>query len=120
MVSDLRRRVCGSAYSHAVGRLIYGADPKSSFGIDDRLLAHLRIAVMNKLRRGEPFMLTVPDEGSGLRSIWLAPMVPVVFQMYGGRAPVIDTRLVNRMLNDASSPDGLHLSDRYESDAPAG
>ncbi len=42
------------------------------FDIDDRLLAHLRIVIMNKLRRNEGFMLQVPvNEGVRQASLWI-------------------------------------------------
>ena len=41
-----------------MGRFIYGATSES-VEIDDRALAHLRIVVMNKLRRSEAFMFDV-------------------------------------------------------------
>ena len=37
-----------------MGRLIYR--DRATFDIDDRLLAHLRLVIMNKLRRNEGFI----------------------------------------------------------------
>ena len=70
-----------------MGKFIYGT-VTASFEIDDRALAHLRIVIMNKLRRSESFMfdLTMSD-GSGHRSFWMNPAVPIQFQFFGGRAP---------------------------------
>lgn len=48
-----------------VGRLLYNNDNKASFDIDDELLVSLELAISNKLRRSEPFMLTVAIEGMG-------------------------------------------------------
>jgi hypothetical protein len=92
-----------------MGRLIY-RDAAQSFDIEDRLLAHLRVVTMNKLRRREPFMLEVPSQvGVGTHSIWIAPAVPIVFHFYGGRAPALDSDLVEQMMKQASGPDGLDL-----------
>jgi len=92
-----------------MGRLIY-RDAAQSFDIDDRVLAHLRVVTMNKLRRREPFMLEVPSAmGVGVHSIWIAPAVPIVFHFYGGRAPALDSDLVEQMMKQASGPDGLDL-----------
>ena len=53
-----------------MGRLIYR--DRASFDIDDRILAHLRIVIMNKLRRNEGFMLQLPvNEGVRQSSIWV-------------------------------------------------
>jgi hypothetical protein len=92
-----------------VGRLIY-RDKNQSFDIEDRLLTHLRLVVMNKLRRREPFMLQVPSQsGVGTQSIWLHPAVPIVFHFYGSRPPELETALVDRLMQGANSPDGLDL-----------
>lgn len=92
-----------------MGRLVY-RDAAQSFDIDDRLLAHLRVVTMNKLRRREPFMLEVPSAmGVGIHSVWISPAVPIVFHFYGGRSPAIDGELVEKMMRQASGPDGLDL-----------
>lgn len=85
-------------------------DHQGGFDIEDRALAHLRVVVMNKLRRAEPFMLSLPSsDGLGSRSIWVHPSVPMVFHFFGGRLPSLDRELVEQMMKDASSPDGLIL-----------
>jgi hypothetical protein len=60
---------------------------------DDRLLTHLEIVVVNKLRRGESFLLSWRDGvaiGSGRAAIWLTPGVPVSFRFTTSRVPEID------------------------------
>lgn len=47
----------------------------SAFDIEDRMLWHLRLVIMNKFRRGESFMLQLPDGNEGQRSLWLHPSV---------------------------------------------
>jgi hypothetical protein len=59
-----------------------------SADIEDRTLAHVRIVVMNKLRRGETFMFDVEmGDGSGRRSFWMHPGVPMQFHFFGSRHP---------------------------------
>jgi hypothetical protein len=94
-----------------VGQLQY--ETKTTFDIDDRELAHLRVVVMNKLRRGESFMRQVPDPGHGYRSIWLHPAVPLMFRFYGSRPPKLDHAVIEEWLTQASSPDGLSLTTRH-------
>jgi hypothetical protein len=89
-----------------MGRMIYARE--FVFEIDDRPLFHLRIVLMTKLRRSEPFMLDLPDS-VGMRSIWIAPAVSMTLAFSGGRAPVIDLRWVDEMMADASSSRGLSL-----------
>ncbi|MDU0326555.1 MULTISPECIES: ATP-dependent DNA ligase [Microbacterium] len=92
-----------------MGRLIYR--DRAAFDIDDRILAHLRIVVMNKLRRNEGFMLQLPvNEGVRQASLWIHASNALVMQFYGGREPVIDRALVDQMMHDASGADGLTLT----------
>jgi hypothetical protein len=95
-----------------MGRLIYS--PTSSFDIEDRLLYHLRVVMMNKLRRSESFMAQMVVEGGGRISIWIAPSLPLFMQFFGGRIPEIDQALLEKMMRDASSADGLTLSKRTD------
>lgn len=90
-----------------MGRFIYGAGG-DSVEVDDRTLAHLRIIVMNKLRRGEPFMYdTKLGDGIGRRSFWLHPSVPLQFHFSGGRAPRINRAWLDELMKAASGPNGL-------------
>lgn len=66
-----------------MGRLLY--TPESSFDVDDRLLAHLRIVMMNKLRRSEGFMLQLPTPNGGYASLWVSPSKALLMQFFGGR-----------------------------------
>ena len=93
-----------------VGRLTYNNDAKSSYDIPDELLLPLRIVVATKLRRSESFMLSVGLEGTGgYRSLWIAPSVPLVIQVYAARVDKIDREVLDKMLDDAYSPNGLDL-----------
>ena len=90
-----------------MGKLIYGS-MATSVDIDDRVLAHLRVAMMTKLRRGEPFMFDVEmGEGLGRRSLWLHPSVPLQFHFHGSRSPRINRAWVEALLQAAGSPSGL-------------
>jgi len=68
--------------------------------------------MMNKLRRGESFMLQVPTACGGMNSIWISPSMPLALQFFEGRAPELDRELVDQMMHAASGPDGLALSSR--------
>ncbi|KZE43324.1 DUF7882 family protein [Microbacterium sp. T32] len=91
-----------------MGRLNY--DASAAFDIDDRLLAHLRIVAMNKLRRGESFMLQLPGANGGHLSILISPSMPLVLHFYGSRQPQLDVELLNDMMRAANGPDGLTLA----------
>ena len=93
-----------------MGRFIYDT-AANSVDIDDRTLAHLRIVVMNKLRRSESFMFDLMmSDGSGHRSFWINRAVPIQFQFFGSRAPRINRLWVEELMAAASGPHGLRIS----------
>ncbi|MFC4242494.1 hypothetical protein ACFOYW_03835 [Gryllotalpicola reticulitermitis] len=60
------------------------------YEFEDRLLAHLKVAIAAKLRLREGFLLNwqIPaGEGAGRVSLWLSPDVPISFQFGGSRSP---------------------------------
>lgn len=92
-----------------MGRFIYDTIA-NGVDIDDRTLAHLRIVMMNKLRRSEPFMFDVEiGDGSGRRSFWIHPSVPLQFHFYGSRNPRINRAWVEELMQAASGPSGLSI-----------
>jgi hypothetical protein len=92
-----------------MGRFIYDT-AANAVDIDDRTLAHLRIVVMNKLRRAEPFMFDVEvGDGSGRRSFWIHPSVPLQFHFFGSRMPRINRLWVEELMQTASGPNGLTI-----------
>jgi hypothetical protein len=92
-----------------MGRFIYDTTA-TAVDIDDRTLAHLRIVVMNKLRRSEPFMFDVEvGDGSGRRSFWIHPSVPLQFHFFGSRQPRINRLWIEELMQAASGPTGLTI-----------
>ncbi|MDQ1082962.1 MULTISPECIES: ATP-dependent DNA ligase [Microbacterium] len=90
-----------------MGKLVYNSFGQA-FDIEDRTLSHLRVVFMNKLRRNEPFMFHFPmADGSGTRSLWISPSIPLVFHFYGSRLPHLNRRWVDDLMNEASAPQGL-------------
>jgi hypothetical protein len=78
--------------------------------IDDRVLAHLQIVIVNKLRRGENFLMSwkdSPDVGSGRSAIWLHPMVLLHFKFEGSRVPSINEEWLAELAHSADSSRGL-------------
>lgn len=106
-----------------MGKLIYGT-MATSVELDDRVLAHLRMAIVTKLRRGEPFMFELEmGEGIGRRTLWMHPSVPVQFQFYGSREPAINLAWVEGLVQVAGSLGGLVIlpepARRTNADGPA-
>ncbi|SDO46334.1 hypothetical protein SAMN04487848_1011 [Microbacterium sp. ru370.1] len=102
-----------------MGKLVYNT-LGHSFDIEDRTLSHLRMVFMNKLRRGEPFMFHFPlGDGSGTRSLWISPSIPLVFHFYGSRAPQLNRRWIDDLMNEASSPGGLSITNEPDPEVVA-
>ena len=97
-----------------MGKFIYGI-ATNSFEIDDRALTHLRIVIMNKLRRSESFMLDLTmSDGSGHRSFWINSAVPIQFQFFGSRNPRINRAWIEELMVSASGPRGLVITPEPE------
>lgn len=96
-----------------MGTLFYG---EFDVDIDDRLLAHLQIVMVNKFRRGESLLMSwidSPSIGDGRSAIWLNPSVPVYFKFLGSRAPTIDRGWLAILTESADSSTGLVLQDEH-------
>ncbi len=96
-----------AVYGCGVGKLVYGSGNRS-FDIEDRTLAHLRVVIMNKLRRGEPFMFH-HTEPHVTCSVWMHPAVPMVFHFHGSRQPAVNREWVEALMQEASSANGLRI-----------
>ncbi|MEP6481033.1 MAG: ATP-dependent DNA ligase [Rhodoglobus sp.] len=103
-----------------MGTLTY--DSKLTASFDDRALAHLQIVIWAKLRRGEAFSFTWTEptrNGYGRSSIWLSPNIPLTFDYFGGKTPLINKAWVNALSKSANSPGGLQvLGEPTEPDSP--
>lgn len=96
-----------------MGTLFYG---QFDVDIDDRLLAHIQIVMVNKFRRGEALLMSwidAPSIGDGRSAIWLNPHVPVYFKFLGSRAPGIDREWLAILTESADSSTGLVLQDEH-------
>ena len=94
-----------------MGKLVY-ADGSLQLDIDDRVLAHLQIVIVAKLRRDEGFVLSWKDEpgiGQGRSSVWLHRSVPLYFQYASAEAPSINRQWVEILTISANSAAGLRL-----------
>jgi hypothetical protein len=94
-----------------VGKLIYGPAAQE-IDIDDRLLAHLRIVVNAKFRRGESFLLNWEHhsgEGNGRSSIWMHPTIPLHMRFFGNRQPPVNRLWIDALMLAANSANGLTL-----------
>ena len=94
-----------------MGKLVY-ADGSLQLDIDDRVLAHLQIVIVAKLRRDEGFVMSWKDEpgiGQGRSSVWLHRAVPLYFKFDSADAPAINRQWVEILTVSANSAAGLRL-----------
>ncbi len=94
-----------------MGQLIYGSTA-TPIEMNDRLLAHVQLAIITKLRRNEQFMLSWDhgtDQGGGRSSIWIHPSIAMHFIFSGGKRPTMNRAWVEGMLASANSVGGMHV-----------
>lgn len=90
-----------------MGTLVYGG---SSFEMEDRLLAHLKLAVAAKLRVGEGFLLNWPipaEKGAGRVSLWLSPSTDVQFRFGGSKSPALNRRWLDALSRSSQGLRGM-------------
>lgn len=103
-----------------MGQLIYASTFEARF--DDRVLAHLQIVIVAKLRRQESFAFSWSksrEEGSGRASLWLHPAIPLVFTFHGGRTPTISRAWIDALMSSANSSGGLRIVPEPTAAVPA-
>lgn len=95
-----------------MGYLVYDSSTKVTF--DDRLLAHLEIVIVSKLRRRECFAMSwreSSENGSGRSTLWLDPSIPLRFRFEGSRQPTVNREWVERLATSAAGASGLLVTD---------
>jgi hypothetical protein len=91
-----------------MGHLIYGAG--AEYEIDDRMLAHVKIAILSKLRLQESFLLNWAIDaahGSGRVSLWLSPGIPIQFRFSEKAPPALNRDWLEAMARSAHSSRGM-------------
>ena len=90
-----------------MGYLIYdGRD----YDFEDRLLAHLKVAIGKKFRKQESFFLSWNVEagnGSGRVSLWMNPGQHVGFRFAGSREPELSKTWVKALVELSATHRGL-------------
>lgn len=94
-----------------VGTIYYGGSAMP-IHIDDRTLAHLKVVIATKLRRGESFTVSwrhPDDQPAGRSTIWLHPSIPLRFVFEEPEAPPLSRSWIEELANSASSTGGIML-----------
>jgi hypothetical protein len=102
-----------------VGLLAYDNSTRVEF--DDRLLAHLEVVIISKLRRREAFAMSWRESsigGGGRSTLWLDPAIPLRFRFDGLHMPALDRGWVDRLASSAASSTGLIVTDENGVDVP--
>ncbi|GLI26912.1 hypothetical protein ARHIZOSPH14_11540 [Agromyces rhizosphaerae] len=105
-----------------MGKLIYGATTRE-ITIDDRTLAHLKVAITNKLRRSESFTMSWDhgtENGGGRSTIWIHESIPLQFVFDGSRRPILNRVWLEQLMVTANSTNGLQLVPEPSEDEPFG
>lgn len=98
-----------------MGSLYYG-ESGTPIGIDDRALAHLKVAVTTKLRRGESFTLSwqhPAGQARGRSTLWLHPAIALRFVFDDPETPELSRDWVEDLMRSANSTGGIMLVEEY-------
>ncbi len=93
-----------------MGRLIY--DHTTAIEFDDRVLAHLQVVILSKMRRNESFAFSWEygrEAGSGRTTVWVHPSMNLRFRYNGSRAPELNRAWLEELSVLANSANGLRL-----------
>jgi hypothetical protein len=105
-----------------MGTLHYGAG-STPIDIPDRLLAHLKVVITTKLRRGESFTaswINRSDDGPGRTTLWIQPAIQMQFEFDSADAEVLNAAYLKTLAEQANSNGGLSVDlDTHIEDAPA-
>jgi hypothetical protein len=118
LASDGRSVVCWSAAvrdqraegSDDMGTLQYDG---VLVEFDDRLLAHLQIVIVAKIRRGESFLMSWRDSsetGNGHSAVWIHPAQNLYFKFSGGRQASINQDWLTQLTDSANSARGMLIT----------
>lgn len=91
---------------------MYYGDDNTALSFEDRALAHLKVVIATKLRRGESFTITWthrPDETPGRSTIWISPSIPLRFVFDDPEPVALSPRYLEQLATSANSSGGIML-----------
>ena len=101
-----------------MGKLIYGPGTRE-IEFDDRTLAHLKVTIINKLRRSESFTLNWEhgvNNGSGRSTIWIHESIPLQFVFDGNHEASMNRAWLEQLALTANSVQGLRVTSEPSED----
>jgi hypothetical protein len=94
-----------------MGRFTYGPEPVTLV-VDDRTLWHLKIVILDKLRRNESLTFTwtnAAGTGSQLDCVWLHAAIPLHFAFDDSAEIPLNWVWIESLVRSANSPTGLRI-----------
>jgi hypothetical protein len=94
-----------------MGTIYYGGG-SAPIHIEDRALAHLKVVIATKLRRGESFTLSwrhPDDQPRGRSTLWLHPSIPLRFVFDDPEPAMLSREWIEELANSATSSRGIML-----------
>nr|BFF09238.1 hypothetical protein GCM10025699_05410 [Microbacterium flavescens] len=94
-----------------MGTIYYGGSA-TPIHIEDRALAHLKVVIATKLRRGESFTVSwqhPDDQPRGRSTIWLHPSIPLRFVFDDPEPAKLSREWIEDLANSANSSGGITL-----------
>lgn len=104
-----------------MGTIYYGGSG-TPVQIEDRALAHLKVVIATKLRRGESFTLSWrhgEGEAAGRSTLWLHPSIPLRFVFDDEEPTLLSRAWIEDLANSANSSGGIMLVPEQTGGAPA-
>lgn len=94
-----------------MGTIYYGGSA-TPIHVQDRALAHVKVVVATKLRRGESFTLSWPhpdDQPRGRTTLWIHPSIPLRFVFDDPEPPALNRQWIEDLANSANTSGGILL-----------
>ncbi|MCR2812594.1 hypothetical protein NQ166_02050 [Microbacterium sp. zg.Y1090] len=103
-----------------MGTLYYGGE-STPVHIEDRALAHLKVVIATKLRRGESFTVSwrhPDDQERGRSTVWIHPSIPLRFVFDDPEPTQLSRSWVEELASSANSSGGVMLvAEHIDTDA---
>jgi len=104
-----------------MGTIYYGGGA-TPIHIEDRALAHLKVVIATKLRRGESFTVTwqhPDDQPRGRTTLWLHPSIPLRFVFDDPQPVTLSREWLDELAQSANSSGGIMLVAEHFDAEPA-
>ena len=106
----------GLAHRVADMETVYYGGSATPIYIDDLALAHLKVVIATKLRRGESFTVSwqhPEDQEPGRTTLWLHPSIPLRFVFDEPESPQLSREWIEDLANSANSSGGILLVSQH-------